>query len=404
MNPLRVLHVVPHLDRVGGYERQALTLAQSQLRGGRVAPILLTHRDDPQQPTTERGLFGEIHRLEKGLLRHNPKNWWRRLGPSIQLVHAHGLHKLSGQLLAMADDAGVPSIVKVATGDDVAMFSDPAGWQGLLDGEAQAGSRGMRWRMMMSSAWRRLRRAGAFVALNGAIADQLTRQGLNSVRLPNGVDTKSFRPADDEQRQAARDALQIPQTSTVITYVGRIAPRKDTPTLVRAFLRLLARGDQRSHLVIAGAGQDLPLLRSLVDGARQSRRATFFGEVDDVRPVLSASDIFVHPSRREGMPNTVLEALASGLAVVLSDIDAHTEMLDQRSAALTFRTGDEAALAARLAGLVQSPQRRAPLAVAARELAEARYEIAAVAASYEKLYTELARTSHGTLATQQASN
>jgi len=395
VSALRVLHVVPHLDRVGGYERQALTLARRQQRRGKVSPILLTHRERAERPAHERGLHGEIHRLERGLLRHHPGSWWRRSGPSVQLVHAHALHKLSGQLLALAHSAGVPTIVKVATGDDVAMFSDPAGWQGLLDGEARQGGRGLRWRLMMTSAWRRLRRAGTFVALNESIARQLSSQGLQSVRLPNGVDTERFRPADDKGRQDARAALGLPQDSTIIAYVGRVAPRKDTPTLVAAYLRLLARGDQQAHLVIAGDGHELPQLRALVDHAQRSRRVTFLGEVDHVQPVLAAADIFVHPSRREGMPNVVLEAMASGLAVVLSDIDAHTEMLNGRPAALTYRAGDEAALAARLAGLVQSPNRRVPLAIAARELALERYNIDGVCSAYDALYGELSGSEVG---------
>jgi glycosyltransferase involved in cell wall biosynthesis len=384
--------VVPHLDRVGGYERQALTLAQHQQRGGKVAPILLTHRDDTELPATEVGLYGEIHRLDKGLLRHQPSSWWRRARDSVQFVHAHALHKLSGQLLALAYGAGVPSIVKVATGDDVAMFSNPKGWEGLLDDEQLDSGRGLRWRMMMNAAWRRLRLASTFISLNSSIAEQLSQQGLASVRLPNGVDVDHFRPVDEAGRQAAREDLGIPHGGCCIVYVGRVAPRKDTPVLVRAFLRLLARGDRSSHLVIAGEGQDLPLLRQLFEDAGQVQRVTFLGVLEDVRPVLAAADVFVHPSRREGMPNSVLEALASGLAVVLSDIDAHHTMLEGRPAALTYPVGDEAALAARLAGLVPSPERRRVLARAARELVLERFTIQSVAAAYEQLYAQLGKT------------
>ena len=210
MSPLRVLHVVPHLDRVGGYERQALTLTRQQQRGGRVEPILLTQWDDSERPASEIGLHGEIHRLQKGLLRHQPGSWWRRTSNSVQFVHAHALHKLSGQLLALAADAGVPSIVKVATGDDVAMFNDPKGWEGLLDDERLDSHRGLRWRVMMNAAWRRLRRASTFISLNESIAGQLSELGLNSVHIPNGVDVDRFHPVADAARVAAREALGIP--------------------------------------------------------------------------------------------------------------------------------------------------------------------------------------------------
>jgi len=406
MSPLRVLHVVPHLDRVGGYERQALTLTRQQQRDGRVAPILLTHRDDSEQPASEVGLHGEIHRLRKGLLRHQPASWWRRARNSVQFVHAHALHKLSGQLLALADDAGVPSIVKVATGDDVAMFSDPKGWEGLLDDNQLDNGRGLRWRVMMNAAWRRLRRASTFISLNQSIAEQLSQQGLTSVRISNGVDVDRFRPVADTARRTARENLGIPPTGCCICYVGRVAPRKDIPVLARAFLQLLARGDRSSHLVIAGIGQDLPLLHQLFQDAGQVQRVTFLGVQGDVHPVLAASDVFVHSSHREGMPNSVLEALASGLAVVLSDIEAHRAMLKGRPAALTYPVGDEAALAARLASLVQAPERRHSLGQAARELALECFNIQSVAAVYERLYARIGKdrqlAANGQLAAESA--
>lgn len=385
-----MLHVVPHLDRVGGYERQALTLARHQLRRRSAEPILLTHGAQAL-PLFQHGLEGEIHRLAKGLLRHHPGRWWRQHGQRIQLVHCHALHKLSGQVLALAHAAGLPTLVKVATEDDVRMFTEPGRWEQLLDGNEDA-SRGVRWRFMIKQAWNRLRRAGSFVALHDGIAEQLAEHGLSSVRLPNGVDTEHFRPATAAERGAAREALHLPADACCLAYVGRLSPRKRVGDLLDAFLRLASRGIGHAHLVIAGDGRDRVALEERAAASGHGRRIRFLGQVDDVRPVLHAADVLAHPSRREGMPNVVLEAWSCGLATVLSDIPAHRQMLAGRSdpPALLHPLADVAALAARLAGLADGPARRAALGASARAQALERHAIERIDRSYLEVYHRLA--------------
>lgn len=388
MTPLKVLHVVPHLDRVGGYERQALALAGRQRRLGCAAPILLTHRDRSDQPLHEQGLAGEVHRLEKGLRRHHPGSWWRRRPEGIGLVHAHALHKLSGQVLALADAAGLPSLVKVATDDDVRMFADPAGWEHLLDGDDTSAG-GLRWRLMVSTAWRRLRRAARFVALNSSIEEQLKEQGLPCVRLPNGVDSEGFRPAEVFERRAAREALGLPRDGTVLVAVGRLCRRKRLDLLLGAFRRLVERGDTTTQLVLVGEGPEEAALRERAAVPALRGRVVFTGLLPDVRAALHAADVFVHPADREGMPNALLEAMACGLACVVSDIAPHRDLLAGRAGALVFLPGDEAGLAARLAGLVGAEGRRTPLGRVARDLAVQRYDLTTVTQAYDELYREL---------------
>lgn len=389
VTPLRVLHVVPHLDRIGGYERQALTLAGQQRRRGWAEPILLTHGEG-QLPHFEQGLHGEVHRLRKGLLRHHPGRWWRRHGHRVQVVHAHALHKLSGQVLAMAHQARLPTLVKVATEDDVHMFTQPRGWEHLLD-DGDPGTNGVRWRLMLQTAWKRLRRAGLFVALTDGIAQQLDDHGLRSVRLPNGVDTGRFRPPSAVERHAARSALQLPSDARCIAYLGRLAARKRVADLIAAFERLVLRGDVSTQLVLAGDGDAAPGLRQRALASPASRRIRFTGMLDDVRSVLHAADISVNPSEREGMPNAVLEAWACGVASVLSDIPAHRQMSQQpgQTACLLYPLGDETALAARLAGLLASPARRAALGSSARALIVERHAIDQLDRTYQGIYDEL---------------
>jgi glycosyltransferase involved in cell wall biosynthesis len=385
-----VLHVVPHLDRVGGYERQALVLARHQRRGTDVAPILLTH-EAPGRPALEQGTAGTIHRLARGLLRHHPGAWWRRHRGEIDLVHAHAMHKLTGQVLALAHADGVPSLVKVATEDDVRMFADPAGWQDLLDGDEGA-ARGVRWQLMLRTAFARLRRAGTFVALNAAIERQLAAHGLPSVRVPNGVDVQAFRPADAARRAAAREALGLAPDAPCVASVGRLATRKDLPTLLEAFARVAAGARGPAPVLrVAGEGPARPLLEERVAALGLSGLVAFLGPLDDVRELLDAADLFVHPSLREGLPNAVLEALACGLPAVLSDVPGHRAVTDGAAGApaLLVPPGDADALARGLAALLADAPRRAALGAAGLAHVERHFGIARVALAYLGQYRSL---------------
>ncbi len=114
----------------------------------------------------------------------------------------------------------------------------------------------------------------------------------------------------------------------------------------------------------------------------------------DLLPALAAADLFVNPARSEGLPNAVLEALACGLPVVLSDIDGHRDgPLLAGGAALHFPPGDAEALAAALSALAADPGRRAALGAAARTTAVEHYALPAVAERFRQLYLRLLQRS-----------
>ncbi|MCB9896495.1 MAG: glycosyltransferase [Planctomycetes bacterium] len=426
MTVLSVLHVVPHLDRVGGYERQALALARQQRRSSTISPILLTHADGGR-PLLEKLAAGDVHRLRRGLLRHHPGSWWRRHGAGVEIVHAHGMHKLTGQLVAAAVRDGVPALVKVATEDDVRMFADPEAWIGPLDGDESA-PHGMRWRAMVRTAWRRLRRAGTFVALNASIERQLREHGLHAVRVPNGVDVERFRPPTPAERDAARGELGISGNERVVAYVGRLATRKDVICLTEAFVRVTQRiaarriahvvatrprggslassralldDEEPLRLLVVGDGLARAEVERLMTEAGRTARSTFLGERDDVRPALWAADLFVHPSRREGLPNAVLEAWACRLPTVLSDIPGHRdasagyEPTPDEPCALFFPPGDAEALASRLNALLGDASARASLAAAGLQRARTVFPLERVSATYAEIYAELLARTRG---------
>jgi glycosyltransferase involved in cell wall biosynthesis len=167
------------------------------------------------------------------------------------------------------------------------------------------------------------RRARAVLAVNGRLAEWAREAGARRVEVvPMGVDAERFRPPSPEERRAARAALAIPEGARVAVFVGDDTPAKGRPDFSAAVERL---GPPWRGLVVAG----LP-------PAEVPRR-------------LHAADVFCLPSRGEGGPIAVMEALACGLPVVATRVGLVPELVGPEGADLLVEAGDVAGIAAALA-------------------------------------------------------
>ncbi len=165
-------------------------------------------------------------------------------------------------------------------------------------------------------------------------------------------------PATDA-RAAARAALGLAETTVAVLYLGQLEPRKDPLTALRAVQRAHA-GDPRIVLLVAGTGPSMGELEALA-----GPETRLLGQRSDVTDLLAAVDVFVMPSEREGLSYAVLEAMAHGVATVVSDGAGNPEAVG--AAGLVFGVGDAGGLAELLRGLADDPARRAALAQAGRE-------------------------------------
>ncbi len=166
----------------------------------------------------------------------------------------------------------------------------------------------------------------------------------------------------------------------VITMVARLLRRKSQGDLIEA-VRGLDRDDVT--LLIVGDGPDRPHVEGLAAGAPNVK---LLGPRQDVPAILAASHVFVSTSEYEGHPGAVVEAMLAGKAVVLSDIDVHTETVDDGRTGRIFRLHDVAGLRAVLQELLDDPARARALGVAAREEARRRFDIARIAQQHLELY------------------
>jgi len=192
--------------------------------------------------------------------------------------------------------------------------------------------------------------------------------------LPNSVDLEEFHPADAARRAAAREQFGLPTDAFVIGGVGRHTPQKNFDLLLDA-----APGD--AIVALFGSGPEEKMLRG-----RAGANVKFMGTVNDRAAIYHALDVLVLPSRFEGLPMTVLEAMASGVPVVASAVDGVREIATNDKDALLAPSENATAFRAALDRLKNDGALRRNLATAALSLVQSRFDARKLAAELERWY------------------
>jgi glycosyltransferase involved in cell wall biosynthesis len=209
----------------------------------------------------------------------------------------------------------------------------------------------------------------------------------NSTVIYNGVDSTHFEPViAHEAAKRLRARLGVSPQALLMGTVGQLRPEKNQEVLLTALRHLrVARVDV--HLVIAGDGPLRDFLSRRAVELEVADRVSFVGELDDVRPVLTALDVFVLPSTEvESFSNAALEAMAIGRPVILSDIGGAREMIDDGvEGYVVSRTELAARLPALIAALYADRRKRQQMGNAARLRAETRFSVGAMVAAYRAM-------------------
>jgi sugar transferase (PEP-CTERM/EpsH1 system associated) len=184
--------------------------------------------------------------------------------------------------------------------------------------------------------YNRLRRLSLiFVKKYIAVSADLSRWLHRDIGIPekkialiyNGVDTERFCPGDSS---VALPAGFMPENGFLIGTIGRLEPVKDQLTLTRAFCDMLKRRPElrrRARLLIVGDGALRPDIERTLEAASARQLAWLPGFRNDAADLYRAMDLFVLPSRREGISNTLLEAMASGIPVIATNVGGTPEIL-----------------------------------------------------------------------------
>jgi len=364
---IRIVHVVHSLG-VGGLENGVVNLVEGVQPGFRHAIVCLT-TDGPLrwrlapgvQVSTVGKRPGHDVRAFARLVRR-----LREIRPDI----VHSRNWATFDAVPAAWLARVPVVIHGEHGRDI---GDPEG---------------------RNARRNRIRRALApMVTRFVTVSHDLRRWLLTVVGIPaakvvticNGVDTDRFAEGDPT---GARAALGLPLDRPIVGTVGRLDPVKDQAALVHAFARV-RRDHPGAVLVIAGDGPCRADLEALVGTLGLGTDVRLLGERKDIPQVLRAMDVFVLPSIAEGISNTILEAMATGLPVVATRVGGTPELVDHARTGILVAAGDPEALAAAISAYVGDPPCRREHGRAARRLAVARFGLATMRQTYASLYRAL---------------
>ncbi|HYT76237.1 MAG TPA: glycosyltransferase [Vicinamibacterales bacterium] len=244
------------------------------------------------------------------------------------------------------------------------------------------------------AARRVFRRAGFVTACSQDLADRAVRLGASSGRIavvPYGVDVARFRP-EPGVRAAMRATIGLPAGATVIAAAGRLVSKKGFEYLIDA-IPMVAAPDA-PHLVLAGSGDlDAPL-RARASASGAVDRIHFVGNLsqDAVGRWFAAADVAVVPSVRDdsgnvdGLPNTLLEALAAGAAVVTTGAGGISRAVEPGRTATIVPERDATALAAAIGTLLRDSARRTAMGEAGRAVVQTGFGWDAVALQFEQAY------------------
>lgn len=336
--------------------------------------IALTDFSDfRQRITAQRVDFHALHRPPGNSLGWTVRLWQllRRLKPD--LVHTRNLAALEAQFVAAA--AGVRNTVHSEHGRDV------------FDLEGR------------NRKYNLLRRAARpLVSHYISVSRDLETWLRLVIRVPprklhqiyNGVDHVKFCPRPGT-RPAILPAGWADADSIVFGSVGRMAEIKDYPMLTRAFIELVKAHPERAaraRLAIVGEGAARAECQRLLQDAGLDHRAWLPGERHDIATVMQALDVFVLSSKNEGISNTILEAMASGLPIIATAVGGNLELVENDVNGVLVQAEDASAMAQALLAYLDAPQKITEHGQHARQVAEKRFSIPVMAEAYATVYDQ----------------
>jgi sugar transferase (PEP-CTERM/EpsH1 system associated) len=199
--------------------------------------------------------------------------------------------------------------------------------------------------------------------------------------IRNGVDVRVCAPAV----RVPRAAFGLAEGEPLIGHVARLEAEKDQATLLRAF-QVLARRRPSLRLVVVGKGSLEPELRAQAASLGVAGQVTFLGARSDVPALLPHVDVFALSSVREGLPLTVLEAMACGRPVVATAVGEVPDAIVPGVTGLLVPPGDAGALAAALSEVLDDRARAGAMGRAGRERAESEFNLDHMVEAYERVW------------------
>lgn len=372
-----IAHVVHHF-RVGGMENGMVNLINHMPRE-RFRHVVICLDDYTDFKSRIQRTDADFYALAKPAGRDI--SWYFRLWQLLRtlspdIVHTRNLSAIEGQFVAAA--AGVRMRIHGEHGRDVFDLNGKNRKYNLL---------------------RKLVRplVGHYIAVSKDLEQWLIDTvGVGKARVSqiyNGVDTTRFHPREDKRNIGPTGFAE--NDAFVIGSVGRMAEVKDYPNLIRAFIRMLEidpSSRQRARLVIIGDGVSRETCLSLLKQANAEQLAWLPGERTDVAELMRNMDLFVLPSLGEGISNTILEAMASGLPVVATHVGGNPELVIEAQTGTLVPVSDPEALAHTLLGYLRDRSKLEAHGRNSLERIESHFSIPAMVHGYVSVYEKMLKT------------
>jgi sugar transferase (PEP-CTERM/EpsH1 system associated) len=373
-SPPLICHVIYRLA-VGGLENGLVNLINNLPADRyRHAVVCVTQATDFRERIRRNGV--EIHELRKQPgkdIAVYSRMWHvlRKLQPRV--VHTRNLPALD--MLLPARLAGVPRFVHSEHGLD----------------KIEIDGKNAKYNLMRRASRLTVDR---YITMSRDLNGWLQREvGIPATRIEtiyNGVDTARFSPQREDRH--ALPAGFAPPGSIVIGTLGRLDPVKNQSLLARAFARLVERRPDlraRLRLAIIGDGDDRVAVESILAQAGVTESAWLPGFRNDTPSLYRALDIFVLPSVREGISNTLLEAMASGVPVIATRVGGNPEILPDNVVGQLVESNDTEALAQAIERYVDDPALLRTHGEAGRAHVLKNFSLDAMMQGYDRVYGSL---------------
>lgn len=378
---MEIVHVVENLDR-GGLERTVVDLIASQRDAGHecrviclfklglLARELLASGVRVDACGKRPGLDLRALRRARALIRQSPD----------AVIHTHNA---MAHYYAVLASLGLPVKCRINTRHG-------------MGGRTRSGRQ--EWLYRQS-----LRGTNYAVAVCEAARQRFAADGMHPRRallsVPNGIRLERFRPADDVARQSLVAELGLPTGSRIIGTVGRLQPVKDHALLLRAFAKVRVQVPEAA-LVIVGDGPLRAALEAQAEQAGLSDAVRFMGDRHDVPRLLTGMEVFALTSTSEGYSVALLEACASSLPIVATDVGGNREIVRHGINGRLVPSGDTAAIATALIALLRGGEQAAAMGRAGYAWAQAEASFRTMAERYHGLYDVSSDLSSAAMALQ----
>jgi glycogen synthase len=368
-----VLHVISEVDRVGGLELQALELARALANQGQFITVLSDTDTSFSRSEFRNGFL--LHRLKfrsatkKVMLFFATLLFFLKKGSKYNVLHVHGVTGFTLFALRLGKWFGRPVVLKGSTKNDFRnIFSQH------------------NWKHRMYQHW--LRKVDCCIAISEELQNEMTACGIPTSkisRIPNIVNSVRFRPPSDSARIRLRSRFSVSNEEIVFLFLGRLVQRKGADVLLKAW-----KVESPGMLWIVGDGPEKTSLEKLARDLGLTK-IQFFGNTGTPLDYYQAADVFILPSRIEGMPSVTLEAMSCGLPIVATSIGGVVDQIENEREGLLVPAENSTLLSDAIRRMACENDNREKWKRQALQTVREKYDASRIALKYQQIYSELCK-------------